>query len=453
MSTKRMLLAVLVASVVVLAVGIGPGAHALPPDQEPDPPGVAIPYSGRLSDEAGQPVPDGAYDFAFALYDGLNGGELLWSEVQREVMVEGGSFMTLLGSVNGIPKEVLDGKERWLAVAVRGPAEAAFTALSPRQRVSAAAPAAPSGPTGGAACPHDHFGEVWSGSVTSPLWDHPAFKVTNSGDGPAVWGEQTKDSPGVYGTAETNYGVWGYSDSGRGVYGSSLSGHGVYGFGYSEHGVYGQTDGDWSYRSGVYGLATHDHANGVTGWNTGAGVGVYGSSATGYAGYFSGSVHVTGNLTKGGGGFKIDHPLDPEDQYLYHSFVESPDMKNVYDGVVVLDANGEAWVELPAWFEALNKDFRYQLTPIGAPGPSLYIAQEIQNNRFQIAGGTPGLKVSWQVTGIRHDPYAEAHPIPVEEAKPAEERGTYLHPVEYGQPATSGLDTRREQGPGTGGER
>jgi len=98
--------------------------------------------------------------------------------------------------------------------------------------------------------------------------------------------------------------------------------------------------------------------------------------------------------------FKIDHPLDPANRYLHHSFVESPDMKNVYDGVVVLDDNGEAEIELPDWFSALNKDFRYQLTAIGAPGSNLYIAEEISgvttnnnnNSRFKVAGGTSGMK-------------------------------------------------------------
>jgi hypothetical protein len=157
-----------------------------------------------------------------------------------------------------------------------------------------------------------------------------------------------------------------------------------------------------------------------------------------------GDLTIPGTLTKGGLAFRIDHPLDPENMYLNHSGVESPDMMNIYNGNVTLDASGEAWVELPEWFEVLNQDFRYQLTPVGAPMPNLYVAQKIQHNRFQIAGGAPGQEVSWQVTGIRHDPYAEAHRIPVEEEKPPEERGTYLHPLEYGKPETLVPDYQRD---------
>jgi hypothetical protein len=145
-----------------------------------------------------------------------------------------------------------------------------------------------------------------------------------------------------------------------------------------------------------------------------------------------GNLNVTGTLSKGGGSFKIDHPLDPANKYLSHSFVESPDMMNIYNGLVTLDAHGRATVEMPDWFEALNSDFRYQLTAIGAPGPNLYIAKEIDGNHFSIAGGKPGMKVSWQVTGIRQDAWANAHRIPVEEDKPANERGYYLHPDLYG---------------------
>ena len=186
--------------------------------------------------------------------------------------------------------------------------------------------------------------------------------------------------------------------------------------------------GDETYY-GVYGDVTG-------GGGSGTNIGVYGSAGgngVNYAGYFDGDVNIGGTLTKSAGSFKIDHPLDPENKYLYHSFVESPDMKNVYDGVATLDGSGEAWVELPDWFEALNGDFRYQLTCIGVYAP-VYVADEIAGNRFRIAGGEPGMKVSWQVTGIRHDKYAEEHRIPVEELKPPRERGKYIHPELYGAP-------------------
>ena len=107
-------------------------------------------------------------------------------------------------------------------------------------------------------------------------------------------------------------------------------------------------------------------------------------------------------------------------------------MKNVYDGVVTLDAQGEATVELPEFFDSLNGDFRYLVTPIGAPEPNLYIAEEVLNNRFKIGGGAAGTKISWQVTGIRKDQWAQAYRNPVEREKPPEERGLYLHPELYG---------------------
>jgi hypothetical protein len=155
----------------------------------------------------------------------------------------------------------------------------------------------------------------------------------------------------------------------------------------------------------------------------------------------TGNAAITGILSKGGGSFKIDHPLDPENKFLYHSFVESPDMKNVYDGVVVTDAQGFATVELPDWFEALNRDFRYQLTVIddGDGWVMAKVVREVRDNRFTLRTSAPGTKVSWQVTGIRHDAFAEKHRIPVEEDKPEAERGRYLHPVEHGQPAGKGI--------------
>jgi hypothetical protein len=100
---------------------------------------------------------------------------------------------------------------------------------------------------------------------------------------------------------------------------------------------------------------------------------------------------------------------------------------------------------MPAWFQSLNQDFRYQLTPIGAPGPNLYIASEISGNHFQIAGGTAGMKVSWQVTGIRHDVYANAHRVQVEVEKTAEEKGKYLTPLEWNKPESMGIGYEKRQ--------
>ena len=165
------------------------------------------------------------------------------------------------------------------------------------------------------------------------------------------------------------------------------------------------------------------------------------TNGTGYAGYFPGDVYIS-YLSKGGGSFKIDHPLDPENKYLYHSFVESPDMMNVYNGNIILDSNGDAKVELPDWFEALNKDFRYQLTCIGGFAP-IYISEEISNNMFKISGGDPGMKISWKVTGIRKDPYADKNRIQVEVEKSSKEKGHYLHYKEYNQPIEKSIEAVR----------
>ncbi len=149
--------------------------------------------------------------------------------------------------------------------------------------------------------------------------------------------------------------------------------------------------------------------------------------------FINGNLFVNGTVTSPLKVSRIDHPLDPTNKYLDHSSIESSEMLNVYSGNATLDASGEALVSLPEWFESVNKDFRYQLTSIGGASPNLHVAQEIANHEFRIGGGTPGLKVSWQVTGLRHDAYAQAHPLVVEVEKPASERGRSLHPETPGQ--------------------
>jgi hypothetical protein len=219
----------------------------------------------------------------------------------------------------------------------------------------------------------------------------------------------------------------------------SSNGSGDVFFSYSNGGgnaILGDTDG--MNNAGAFTINNTSNGSAAVYANSGGtGFGVYGEGGT-WAGYFNGDVGVTGGFTNPAIRFQIDHPLDPANKYINLSAVESPDMKGIYDGVAVLDANGEAWVTLPDWFEALNRDFRYQLTCIGAP-MQVYIADEIAGNRFRIAGGLPGKKVSWQVTGIRQDAWANAHRVPVEEQKQGAAQGAYLHPELYGEPKTSSV--------------
>lgn len=251
---------------------------------------------------------------------------------------------------------------------------------------------------------------------SNPLYKLHSTSTTINNDSAAIYGEHDVSDN------------WGIGVEGKGRY------RGVKGVGVTSIGE----------AIGIYGIAS--------GGTSGNRYGVYGTAsggATAYAGYFDGNVNIVGNLnvtgtvSKAGGSFKIDHPLDPENKYLYHSFVESPDMKNIYDGIIVLDNDGKATVMLPDWFCALNKDFRYQLTSIGAPSGDLYISKEIADNKFEIAGGKPNLKVSWQVTGIRKDPWAEKNRIQVEVNKNQDEKGKYLYPDLYKMPPEKNVNYRK----------
>jgi hypothetical protein len=145
-------------------------------------------------------------------------------------------------------------------------------------------------------------------------------------------------------------------------------------------------------------------------------------------------------LTATSKSFRIDHPLSPKTKYLVHGCVESNEFKNVYDGTAVVNSDGKVMIVLPKYFQALNEEFRYQLTAIGSACPNLHISKEIAENSFEIGGGEPGVKVCWQVTGVRHDPSAASHPLEVEPEKKGHERNRYLDPKAYGQPLSAGVD-------------
>jgi hypothetical protein len=256
---------------------------------------------------------------------------------------------------------------------------------------------------------------------------------------------------GVNGDSKRGVGVWGtcnnpdlgsiWGDSrtinvGAGVVGNSVNGYGLWGQSSTDT---TRLEGGQPYANvGVFGLA--DRGQGVLGQtDLGAGISGLATNPQGFAGWFQGNVQVTGKIFKGGSNFRIDHPLDPKNKYLTHAAVESDQMKNLYDGVVRLNRKGEATVQLPRWFMSLNGDLRYQLTPIGAAAPDLHIAAELTGGKFRIAGGSSGLRVCWQVTGVRQDRWAKENPLDVESPKPRTDRGKYLHPKLYRKKDENGI--------------
>lgn len=264
----------------------------------------------------------------------------------------------------------------------------------------------------------------------------------------AVWCESTSDQlgAGVVGVNDT-------SGDSRGVWGQALDGVGVYGYteGGLVAGVLGRAEdnivsaGVWGHTSsqlnfGVRGSASGDDCAGVyasTDQNSSVALRAVHDNG-GLAGVFEGNVQVYGFLSKGGGSFKIDHPLDPTNKFLSHSFVESPDMMNIYNGQVVTDSRGYATVTMPDWFEPLNRDFRYQLTIVNDGETHDFvqamIVQKVKDGQFMLKTSKPNVEVSWQVTGIRQDAWANANRVAVETEKPAAERGKYLYPQAHGQP-------------------
>jgi hypothetical protein len=216
---------------------------------------------------------------------------------------------------------------------------------------------------------------------------------TSSGDR-AVYGNHTSSSL-------TNYGGW-FESGGpvsAGVFGYSRATSGTC------YGVFGQTD----------------------------------NNAGGYGVYSWGRFTATGTKA-----FQLDHPLMPETHYLNHFCTEGPEPYNAYRGTVVLDARGEAWVTLPDYFESINRDPAYHLTPIGAPMPNLHVAVKIHGNRFKIAGGAPGKEVSWRVEAIRNDRWVQRYGYQTEQEKEDEIKGKYLNPELYGQPKERGIYYRPE---------
>ena len=305
--------------------------------------------------------------------------------------------------------------------------------------VGAQGPAGPAGPKGatgpqGPAGPSDSLALPFTGAADAGSGN--AFTITNkstaAGGGIAGYGGTSLTSNGTAGAGVSGIGGTGGASNGATVGGVGINGVGGSGLGSSGYGGDGGDfqggDGPLSGGFGIY--VTGGSSSAINGGGTGV-VGFPGPGGV-YGGSFAGNVAVGGNLSKSGGSFKIDDPIDPENKYLYHSFVESPDMMNIYNGNIITDGRGEAVVTMPGYFDALNSDFRYQLTIMGEQYAQARVASKISNGRFTIMTDKPGVEVSWQVTGIRKDAWAVAHRIPNEVEKEDENKGHFLHPELFG---------------------
>ncbi len=216
------------------------------------------------------------------------------------------------------------------------------------------------------------------------------------------------------------------------------------------YGVGGRFEGGYKGVEGVVNPTGNGHYYGVRGQVMGGGgnnygveatasgqgnnVGLYALAAggtTNWAGYFVGDINVEGSIVKAASTLAIDHPTDPDNKFLQQSEIVSDNQAAIYSGNITLGSDGSAIVQLPDYLESFCGDFRYQLTCVGGYAP-VYVSSKVANSRFAIAGGTSGLEVSWQITGIRADKYALAHPLEVEKRKTVSEQGKYLHPELYG---------------------
>ncbi len=251
-------------------------------------------------------------------------------------------------------------------------------------------------------------------------------------------GALAEDIGNMYSTGQTVApAVWGFAENNTSDITQGVGGHAYSTSSSFNEGIFGEGGGGTVNNYGVYAVGMGDAGSGYS-------IALYaddqGAATNNYAGYFIGDVDVVGTLSKSGGTFKIDHPQDPANKYLLHSFVESPDMMNIYNGNVTTDASGMANVELPAYFDALNIDFRYQLTVIGTFAQAI-IKDEITGNSFTIQTDKPNVKVSWQVTGVRNDVWAQENRVVAEVDKPGLEKGRYIHPELFGKSAEQGLKT------------
>ena len=203
----RMFIGVLVLALLT-ALSVGLGQAQVPrlrgeaqPEGTTGPAGIEdivihdIPIQGRLTDAAGNPVPDGDYTITFRLYNVQEGGQLLCDDT-GQLTITNGLFTVLMGPCTA---DAINGQELWLGVQVQGDEE-----MIPRQQI--------------APVPY-----AWSLRPGAVISDTRTLAQVN-GVVP-----QLLSVAGVIGqaTGDGSVGVFGSSDAiGAGIYGESTSASG-----------------------------------------------------------------------------------------------------------------------------------------------------------------------------------------------------------------------------------
>jgi len=284
-----------------------------------------------------------------------------------------------------------------------------------------------------------------------------ALFVDGSGTGTGTGQFKASSGTGVYGytqgTSGYAIGVYGWANAAGaiGVYARNDQGVGLKGYSPVSNAIVATSGGNdalvatttASNKSAIYGYTSIADSRGA--WfqsnaTTGGGVGVVGqtNAPNGYGVFSYGNTGATGTKS-----FLIDDPTDPANATLRHYSEEGPEPLNEYTGTVRTDAKGYAVIRLPDYFDALNKDPRYQLTVVDeTDSPDFVLAKVVRKeayNQFTIRTSKPNVEVSWQVKGVRNDPWMQKNGAPVRQQKSEANKGKYLQPELYGQPASAGI--------------
>ncbi len=196
----------------------------------------------------------------------------------------------------------------------------------------------------------------------------------------------------VNGSAVVGYGVRGVAGIGAGIYGELTN---------PANGNAGEFNGNVLIRDGF--AIKNSSGGGTPNLNDGDNNIWFNWTGSGFEVWVDASRIVTFNNTGTTKNFIIDHPDYPKEKYLVHTTLEGPENGVYYRGKGKL-INGEASIQLPAYFNSLTKDGSATviLTAVGKE-PYLLSYDEFDEKSFKVYGTEPTGEFSWEVKAERQD--------------------------------------------------